>query len=757
MADNRLTLRFTAQNDATKAFTELKGQMTGLERSAQNLGNVFKLLAGAAIFGGLVKAGNDAVQAASAVAEAQNKANQVFGDAIGVVNQLALVSAQSLGQTKAAVLDTAGSLGAFMKNAGMSRDAAADMSVALIRLSSDMASFHNADPSEMLTRIRSGLAGEVEPLRRYGIDLSATAVQQEAVRMGLSRLGDELNQNQKLQAAYSLIMRQSADVHGDFARTADGLANSQRSVGAAFVNIQANVASAFLPTIEVVMGRFKELVFNIEEWTRDMPKNVAIWLMELQIKWIEASYGVASAVNAMAQGVEAGFQVIRGAIKAVAGALAGLLGAVGSPAMMAMIPGLGQAAAFAAPAMKAFADSIDVTGTSMADLQTKSKWIKDDMGRDILQVIQDTDQTITRLGEASTKTGAALDGNFTPPMQRAAGAAQVLKKSLEELLAAALALDAAMPDIEAMVAGDDLLGAAQRLVDLGESAESAVGKVISIMKSLREDAKRAADDAAAAAKKLADDLAAAAQKAAEAWKARSDEMARSIIDALKAGKDWAVGTAKFFENEWLASLEATIAEVAQQIRNALRDGLDITDIVKGATPLFDAYKAAVAAIKAQADGAKKALDELAEAQRHNAQMAQEWIRQMTINADFEFQRNAQARKEGAERQMFGKTLVELQHDADVAVGIQRNAIAALNGRNAARNENAVRAGAASRVDALGGMLGGPDAPGWWVNGLRDALRDTIVRTYLDGKDVSRGVSARQQDSSFLLSAMGGFA
>lgn len=745
MAENRLTLRFTAQNDATKEFAKVKSDIDKISGAATNLSNLFKatLFAGATV--GLVKAMNDAVQAASAVSEAQNKANLVFGDAVGVINQLAATSAQALGQTKAGVLDTAGSLGSFFKNAGLARDAAATMSVSVIKLASDMASFHNTDPTEMLAKIRSGLAGEVEPLRRYGVDLSAASVQQESVRMGLSKIGEDLNQNQKLLAAHSILMRQSSDVSGDFARTSDGLANSQRQVGAAFQNIIANVGSAFLPTIEVLLVKFKKLIFDIEEWTRSMPKNVAIWLMELQIAWIQASAGVASAVNAMAQGVETGFQFIRGAIKSVAEALAGFMSVIGGTGMMSVLPGIGAAAQMAAPALKSFADSVNVTGTSMADLQTKSKWIKDDMGRDILQVIQDTDKTIANLGATASRVGPNLESTFVPPLLKTSGAAKEAKKSLEELLAAALMLDAMMPQIEAMVQAGDLLDAAAALVALGESAESAVGKVISIMQKLRDEATRAAKEAA-------DALVEAAKKAADAWKERSDQMARSIIDALKAGKDWAVGTADFFRNEWLEGLEGRIKEVAQNIRNAMRDGLDISQIVRDAEPLFAAYKKAQADIAAQADAVRKAQEELAEAQRYNAAQSQEWIRQQQLNADFAFQESLRQRKE--ELDEYSRAI-----DAEIAKirafeESQRSKAAA---RAAQKLQNAAVAHANERVGGLSGLLGGDNAPDWWVNGLRDALHGLVVKSYLDGKDVSKGVSGRQQQGSQLLAAMGGFA
>jgi hypothetical protein len=49
------------------------------------------------------------------------------------------------------------------------------MSQKMVTLAADMASFNNADPAETLDALRAGLAGETEPLRRFGVSLSGDA------------------------------------------------------------------------------------------------------------------------------------------------------------------------------------------------------------------------------------------------------------------------------------------------------------------------------------------------------------------------------------------------------------------------------------------------------------------------------------------------------------------------------------------------------------------------------------------------------
>ena len=63
-------------------------------------------------------------------------------------------------------------LGNMLVPMGIGRKKAAEMSKQLVELAADMASFNNASPEETLDALRSGLAGETEPLRKFGVFLN---------------------------------------------------------------------------------------------------------------------------------------------------------------------------------------------------------------------------------------------------------------------------------------------------------------------------------------------------------------------------------------------------------------------------------------------------------------------------------------------------------------------------------------------------------------------------------------------------------
>jgi hypothetical protein len=57
-----------------------------------------------------------------------------------------------------------------------------------------------------------------------------------------------LTPQQKSLAAYEVIMKKTVDAQGDFERTSDGLANSQRTLSAVWADVQKQIGDALLPT-----------------------------------------------------------------------------------------------------------------------------------------------------------------------------------------------------------------------------------------------------------------------------------------------------------------------------------------------------------------------------------------------------------------------------------------------------------------------------------------------------------------------------
>lgn len=192
------------------------------------------------------------IDIASDLNESVNAVEVSFGDASAEVLKLGENSAQAFGLSKRDLNAYATQFSSFVKTiAGSGGDVAGTLAE-LIGRGTDFASVMNLDVADALQVFQSGLAGETEPLRKYGIDLSAATVEQYAYANGIAAAGTQLTEAQKIQARYGSLLQQTNQVAGDFANTQDELANKNRINAAEWDNVQAKIGDAFLPVAKEV-------------------------------------------------------------------------------------------------------------------------------------------------------------------------------------------------------------------------------------------------------------------------------------------------------------------------------------------------------------------------------------------------------------------------------------------------------------------------------------------------------------------------
>jgi hypothetical protein len=215
----------------------------------------FALAAAAAAAGAMaIKIGIDGVKAASNLAETQSKVNVIFGESSAAITKFASTAASQLGQTRQQAMDAAATFATFGKSAGLAGNELVAFSTDLTTLSADLASFYNTSPEQAINAIGAALRGESEPIRAYGVLLNDATLKQEAMNMGIYDGTGALSAQQKVLAAQQVILKQTGDAQGDFARTSGGLANQQRILTAQIENTKAMLGEALLPTVLKVVA-----------------------------------------------------------------------------------------------------------------------------------------------------------------------------------------------------------------------------------------------------------------------------------------------------------------------------------------------------------------------------------------------------------------------------------------------------------------------------------------------------------------------
>nr|DAL90339.1 MAG TPA: minor tail protein [Caudoviricetes sp.] len=136
---------------------------------------------------------------------------------------------------------------------GVVGDKAAFMSKNLTQLGYDIASFYNISFSDAMQKVQSGIAGELEPLRRLGYDLSVARLQQEALNLGITKSVSAMTQAEKAQLRYYAMMTQVTQVQGDMARTLENPTNMLRVLKAQLEQVARAIGNLFIPILTKVL------------------------------------------------------------------------------------------------------------------------------------------------------------------------------------------------------------------------------------------------------------------------------------------------------------------------------------------------------------------------------------------------------------------------------------------------------------------------------------------------------------------------
>ena len=201
---------------------------------------------------------------------------------------------EALGIDPSGWIRTQGVFNTLIEGFGVGAEQAAYMSQNLTQLTYDIASFYNLSITDAEKKIQSAVAGELEPVRRLGYDLSQNAltaiaqnpeyygkttyyVNQEtgALEANTEALEDntvrtvanfnELTQGEKVQLRYIALMTQVQEAQGDMARTLNDPANQMRIFKEQLTMTSRALGNAFIPALNQVMPYVTAFFQVIEE------------------------------------------------------------------------------------------------------------------------------------------------------------------------------------------------------------------------------------------------------------------------------------------------------------------------------------------------------------------------------------------------------------------------------------------------------------------------------------------------------------
>ena len=221
----------------------------------------------------------DGIRAASeAAAEAEETANlfnTTFSNIATTANGVANAMSSALGISTAAAQQALGTFGDLAMGYGQTQSAALEFAESAVTLGLDLISFKNitGDTTQILQALASGLAGNYENFRKWGIIVTMTEVNARLAAKGYDKLTGSALQFAKIQETLAIVQEKSANAQGDMEKTLDSTANVTRRVTEANKELLANIGSG----INQVLTPLKLMWLDIAESINKATKAMALY------------------------------------------------------------------------------------------------------------------------------------------------------------------------------------------------------------------------------------------------------------------------------------------------------------------------------------------------------------------------------------------------------------------------------------------------------------------------------------------------
>lgn len=236
--------RVTAANERQKkSYMSLSSQMNNFMRSAAKL---VSLKAIATYLGNAAEKFNSYYEAANLFGVSMKG---LTGEASTFINKMETL----LGIDPTESMNNMATIQSLTTSFGLASDKAYVLSKNLTQLGYDLASLKNIPVAESFTKIQAAISGELEPIRRLGVDISNARLQQELLNLGYSQSVSTLSQADKAVLRYIAIMKQTTDAQGDFARTLSSPANMIRILQAQLNSLARAVGSLLYPALKSIL------------------------------------------------------------------------------------------------------------------------------------------------------------------------------------------------------------------------------------------------------------------------------------------------------------------------------------------------------------------------------------------------------------------------------------------------------------------------------------------------------------------------
>ena len=255
-AVNSTTHFSSANQKASASLSSLENQLETIKKRAAQL---VSLKAIATYLANAVTKFNDFY-------EATDLFNNAMGELSGQATELINKMESLLGIDPTEAMTNIATLQSLATSFGLASDKAYILSKNLTQLAYDESSYWNKDTATTFTAIASAISGELEPIRRLGVDLSQARLQQELLALGFNKQVSSLSQADKAVLRYIAIMKQTANMQGNLAQTISSPANMVRILKSEISQLAKAVGQLLYPAFKAILPVLIAAVDLIKEF-----------------------------------------------------------------------------------------------------------------------------------------------------------------------------------------------------------------------------------------------------------------------------------------------------------------------------------------------------------------------------------------------------------------------------------------------------------------------------------------------------------
>ena len=258
-----------------KGLKQANDALDSFKKKAAGLRNIGLGLT-AAITAPFLAFAYNSIKAASDAQETENLFRQVFGN----ITQQGTAFAEQLGDAVGrSTIDIKKGLATFQQfgqGLGMAGEDAFAFSKELQSLSLDFASIQNVSDQEAMQRFISALSGSTEVMDKFGINLKVAALEQAALRQGITKSYDEMSELEKATLRLSVIrdVLGKNGAIGDAVRTSGSFANVMKAFQAQIKDLNIAFGEELLPYATDFLKSITKLIRSFGELSPGVKKAI---------------------------------------------------------------------------------------------------------------------------------------------------------------------------------------------------------------------------------------------------------------------------------------------------------------------------------------------------------------------------------------------------------------------------------------------------------------------------------------------------